>query len=932
MQLIRMDFVVFKMIYIIALSLMGLVVNSKEISEFKLPTNFKPISYRLNVTTHLENKFMFEGLIDIQITCVEVTDTIVLHSNNLKIDKKNVVVVNSNENVIPVANVSLYPRKELLYVKSTEKFKLGNEYVLTIPFSGNITDNLMGYYKSSYVDKKNNQTRWLAVTQFEPASARRAFPCFDEPAYKAKFKIILGHKKGLNSISNMKMIKEIPNPLKPDYVFDEFEESVPMSTYLVAYMVSDLVYTVSDLANMISDFSYIESDSREDEVKFRVIARKDAANQTMFALSVGSMVLKYYEDYFDEQFPLSKQDMVALPDFSAGAMENWGLVTYRETALLIDPDEGTLDDGYRVAEVIAHELAHQWFGNLVTMKWWTDLWLNEGFATYVAARGVDFLFPEWNSFQINTIQNFLDVLNFDSLQSSHPVSVEVGHPDEIAQIFDTISYTKGSFLLHMMNKFLSEDTFKQGIRSYINKHKFANAEQDDLWNSLTEEAHRQGTLDKNLTVKQIMDTWTLQTGYPILKVIRDYSADTITLSQERFLTIKSNGTDKKSCWWIPLTMTTSTKSDFNQTKAKSWLNCENNNLTIPLSKDNDWVIYNMQMAGLFRVLYDTRNWMGIVSTLNDPNEYQTIHTLNRAQLIVDSLSFSQIGDLDYRITFKLLKYLKHEKEYAPWLAALSGLSSINKLMKRSPNHKVFLNYMQRLLWPMFNKVRNITIKLNGFEEVRFKNLVIFEACRYQIKECTKQALDLFNKWMNTTDIDKNNILPAELKRVIYCQGIKNGGVDVWDFLWERYQRSNVGSEKENILLTLGCSSETWLLNRYLNWSLDNSIIRKQDAITVFYSVASSDIGFYVAKDFLYRKIASISEYYQSQGTILVEYLQIISSQMKTKKELYEIQSFVNKSSDYLKSANLTINQIFESIKINIGWISKFYHNIIMHMV
>ncbi|XP_026808314.1 aminopeptidase N-like [Rhopalosiphum maidis] len=917
MQSVRMGFVVFKMISIIALFLMGSVENSKDINELKLPTNFKPLSYRLNVTTHLEDKFMFEGVVDIQIICIEATDTIVLHSNILKIDKKNVVVTNGSENVVPVASVSFNPWKELMYVRSTVNFKTGDKYVLTIPFIGKITDGLVGYYKSSYMDKENNQTKWLAVTQFEPADARRAFPCFDEPALKAKFKIILGHKKGLTAISNMRKINESESLSNPDYVFDEFEESVPMSTYLVAYMVSDLVF--------------FESDSQDGEVKFRIIARKDTTNQTEFAKKAGSSILKYYEDYFDEKFPLSKQDMVAIPDFSAAAMENWGLVTYREIALLIDPDLAAIDNIRSVVSVIAHELAHQWFGNLVTMKWWSDIWLNEGFATYVAVYGVNFLYPKWNYIQLETVENYLSILKDDSLKSSHPLSVSAKNPNEIAQIFDTISYKKGSFLLHMMNMYLGENTFKQGIRNYINKHKFSNAEQDDLWNSLTEEAHRQETLDKNLTVKLTMDTWTLQTGYPVLKVVRDYSADTVTLSQERFLTIKSNGTDKNSCWWIPLTMTTSTEANFNQTKAKSWLNCENNNLTLPLAKDNDWVIYNVQMAGLFRVLYDTRNWMGIISTLNDPNKYKTIHTLNRVQLIDDSFSFSQNGDLDYGITFQLLKYLKHEKEYTPWMAALDGFGPINKLMKRTPNQGVFQNYMQRMLSPVYSRFRNMTTKLNDFEEIRFKNLIIAEACRYRINDCTEQAINLFSKWMNTTDPDKNNILSIELKSVIYCQAIKYGGVAEWDFLWERYQRSNVASEKVKLLSALGCSSDTWLLNRFLNWTLDSSIIRKQDTITVFYYVTNSDVGYLAAKNFLYSRFVDISNYFNNRGSAISKYIKLIGSQIKTNEELEEIKMFMIRTYYYLQDG-LSIKETVESMNINIEWMSKFYRKIVNHMI
>jgi len=408
----------------------------------------------------------------------------------------------------------------------------------------------------------------------------------------------------------------------------------------------------------------------------------------------------------------------------------------------------------------------------------------------------------------------------------------------------------------------------------------------------------------------------------------------VTLSQDRYLTIKPNGTDnKKSCWWIPITMTTSTELDFTQTKANTWLNCENNNLTIPLTEEDGWVIFNVQISGLFRVLYDTRNWMGIISTLNDPNEYEQIHTLNRVQLIEDSFSFAQIGEIDYRIAFQLMKYLNHENEYLPWMAALSGLGPINKLMKRTPNQGLFQKYMKRMLSSVYNRFRNMTVELEGYEDIRFKNLVIAEACRHRVQDCIDQALTLFKQWMQTEKPDSNNILPRELKTIIYCQAIKFGGVDEWDFLWERYQRSNVASEKAKILSALGCSSETWILNRYLNWTIgENSIVRKQDAVTVFYSVASSDIGFYVAKDFLYRKIADISEYFQPRGDRVGRYVKVIGSQMKTKEELNEIQTFVDKFSTYLKGADLTINQTIETIKINTEWTSKFYHKIVNYLI
>ncbi|XP_029341713.1 aminopeptidase N isoform X2 [Acyrthosiphon pisum] len=753
---------------------------------------------------------------------------------------------------------------------------------------------------------------WLAITYFEPLGARRAFPCWDEPGYKATFKIRLSHKKGLTSISNMKFMNQINCPSNSDYVVDEFEESPPMSTYLLVYMVSDFVYT--------------EADSENDQVKYRIICKKDLANKTEFAINLGPKALKYHEDYFDGKFPLHKQDMANIPDFPTDSMENWGLATFREGVLLIDLDVTKTVIVYDIARCITHELAHQWFGNLVTMKWWTSLWLNEGFAEYAGLRGVDFLFPESKYFQVQCVEFFLLALDFDSLQTADPLSVAIEKPDDIAPIsLYPIMFTKGPILLHMMNTVLGEKTFKQGIRNYIRKYKFSNAEQDDLWSLLTEEAHRQGTLDKNLTVKQIMDTWTFQAGYPVLNVVRDYSAGTVILSQERYLSIKSNGTDNKTCWWIPINMTTS--GDVNQTNATFWLNCENNNLTIPLANDNEWVIYNMQMTVLFRVFYDTRNWMGIICTLNDPTKYETIPTLNRVQLILDSLSFSQVGDMDYEITFQLLKYLKYEKDYTPWLAALTGWREIDYLLYRTPKHAVFQNNMRDMLSCMYSKFRNIDEKVNGYENINFKILVISRACEYQTKDCIQRVLDLFRKWMKSVDPDNNNIVPKDLKTIINCYAIQYGGADEWNFLWERFQRSNLTSEKNDMIYALGCSSIKALLLRYLNWSLDESIIPREYASAVLSPVMVNEAGFLVAKEFLYCKIADIYEYDQRQGNSLVEFVNNIASQMKTKEELKEFQSFIIKSSRYFKEPDLVINQITETINKNIEWTLKFYNKI-----
>lgn len=337
--------------------------------------------------------------------------------------------------------------------------------------------------------------------------------------------------------------------------------------------------------------------------------------------------------------------MIAIPDFSAGAMENWGLVTYREAALLFSPNISSSTSQHSVASVIAHELAHQWFGNLVTMKWWTDLWLNEGFATYVASLGVNYLHPEWNTFEEESVENTLSIFKFDSLKSSHPVSVPIGDPSEISQIFDSISYDKGSSILRMMHLFLGEDVFRWGVSNYLKKHKFGNAEQDNLWECLTEEAHKQDSLPKNVTVKQIMDAWTLQTGYPVITVNRDYKKQTAEITQVRYLAdaIRSRQ-DLDTCWWVPLSYTTKSELDFNNTQPEAWLECDVNDVSVPkiltdLPEKNEWILFNIALSGLYKVKYDEKNWNLLIEQLSGPG-HKEISAINRAQLIDDALDLA----------------------------------------------------------------------------------------------------------------------------------------------------------------------------------------------------------------------------------------------------------------------------------------------------
>ncbi|XP_013141776.1 PREDICTED: aminopeptidase N-like, partial [Papilio polytes] len=480
-----------------------------------------------------KTNYSFFGVADILLDVKKPTSKIVLHAQDYTIAEDKVVFQGAGD--VPVAtSVKINDTYNFLTITLNKELLEGTSYRVQIPFYGNLKIGLDGVYISTYVNKKNKLREYLIATQFEAISARKGFPCFDEPIYKATFKLNIGHHEEFTAVSNMPLFntttvnvledvwpwETIAKKFKKDrahFVWDQFENSVPMSTYLVAFVVSK--------------FAYVESPPELANTKFRIWARSDAIDQTAYAANLGPRVLSHFERWFNVSFPLPKQDMIAIPDFSAGAMENWGLVTYRETALLYDNQQSSFLNKERVAEVIAHELAHQWFGNLVTMKWWSDLWLNEGFATFAASVGVAATEPGWRADRSYAVDNILSVLSLDALESSHPVSVPIDNPKRISEIFDEISYRKGSTIIRMMTMFLGEHVFREAINNYLVKHSYGNAEQDDLWSELTAATQRHGGLSRNVTVKQIMDTWTTQTGYPLLTVTRDYSDNSLTISQ-----------------------------------------------------------------------------------------------------------------------------------------------------------------------------------------------------------------------------------------------------------------------------------------------------------------------------------------------------------------------------------------------------------------
>uniref|UniRef100_A0A3B4BC14 Uncharacterized protein n=1 Tax=Periophthalmus magnuspinnatus TaxID=409849 RepID=A0A3B4BC14_9GOBI len=406
----------------------------------------------------------FSGSVQIEIDVQNNTNWLVLHSKGLNITKATIFGHNLtpfSEQPLPV----LYnPPHEQLGVFSSRVLSTGHKYFLHLEFNAGLSEGFYGFYKSTYKTSAG-ETRVLASTHFEPTSARMAFPCFDEPSFKANFTVRIRRGPEFISLSNMPLVSVSTNEVNAAVFEDQFSPSVKMSTYLVAFVVCDFKSVTATTASGI---------------QVSIYAAPEKWHQTHFALEVAVKMLDFYEEYFNIQYPLPKQDLIAIPDFQSGAMENWGLTTYRETSLLFDSLTSSVSDKVWVSMVIGHELAHQWFGNLVTMEWWNDIWLNEGFARYMEFISVEATYPEFKVEEY-LLHTCFAAVGHDSLNSSRPISSAAENPTQIKEMFDTVSYDKGACVLHMIRHFLTDEVFQSGIVRYLRKYSYTNAKNQDLW-------------------------------------------------------------------------------------------------------------------------------------------------------------------------------------------------------------------------------------------------------------------------------------------------------------------------------------------------------------------------------------------------------------------------------------------------------------------
>ncbi|XP_045117616.1 aminopeptidase N-like [Portunus trituberculatus] len=884
----------------------------KDKIDVRLPRALRPLHYLVRLQPLINGNFSILGYVEVEMEVLQATSNITLHIRDIITYNDTVKVIRADDPSGPGMTIvaQQYDSELEFYVAHLkESLQPGNKYILSMHFIGLLNDIMRGFSRFSY-DRADGTKTWLAATQFQATDARRAFPCFDEPGLKATFEVHLARQTNMTSLSNMPIKETIPMEQQQGWLWDQYQTTVPMSTYLLAFV--------------ISDFGYLKATTKGD-VLFKTWAKESVLYQATYAHQVGPAILDHFAVYFNQSYPLPKLDQIAVAGFPAGAMENWGLVTYGEPVLLYDSAVSTPINKFYVVAFVAHELAHQWFGNLVTPRWWTDIWLNEGFASYIEFIGMQSVEPSWKVMELFLDLKLQSVMHNDDVQSSHPVRIEVNHPNEITQIFDRITYSKGSTIIRMMNHFLTEAVFRHGLSTYLDAFKYNNAEQDDLWRHLTEAAHEACTLPANLTVKTIMDTWTLQMGYPVIKVERSADGTSAAVSQERFLLVKDDNSDDTHDykWWVPLTYTGQDQPDFSQTQTKVWMKDSEAQLTVTsLPPKDHWVIFNLQQTGYYRVNYDDHNWNLLIQQLLA--DHRAIATVNRAQIVDDALDLARAGQLSYSVAFKVFKYLHQEKEYLPWKAAINSLTYVRNMFKLTGAYGALKNYMLDLVLPLYDVIGFDDSPDDLLQESFLRQTILNWACVLGHQPCLDTAYHLYRQWM--LQPHNESLFTPNVKSVVYCRGVEMGGEEEWNFAWSHYLKSNVASEKSRLLSAMGCTKKQWLLSRYLSMAFNGkSGIGKQDSSRVFTAVAGNEAGRTLAWSYLRTNWKRIYDYFG--GKAKPGLISTATKDFNTEQHLKEVMAFKEERGAELSAASRTIDQAIEKTKSNMAWMKRNHNTI-----
>ncbi|MBK9306724.1 MAG: M1 family metallopeptidase [Nitrospira sp.] len=780
---------------------------------YRLPRHVIPTRYDLRLEPDLKAA-TFTGKVSITLSVKQETQTILLNATDLHISFNGIEGQNGKK---IAAEVELEPALQRARISCHPPLARG-EWRLHLSFHGTLNNQLRGFYRSTYKDASGT-VQTLAATQFEATDARRAFPCWDEPDFKAVFSTTLVVDPPLTAISNTSVVSE---SIEQDKKVVRFGETINMSTYLVAFVVGQLQPT---------ELVFVG------QTPLRILTVPGKQHLTVFGQEIAVASLKFFEDYYGIPYPGDKLDLVAIPDFASGAMENFGAITFRETALLVDQRSGTHAELGRVADVVAHENAHMWFGDLVTMSWWNGLWLNEAFATLMEMLAVDAWKPEWKRWETFSVARAA-AFSVDGLVSTRPIEFPVRAPKDAEAMFDVLTYEKGASVLRMLEQYIGPNVFRDGVRQYLRTHAYDNADTKDLWTAIGAVARQ--------SVPELMNGWIFQPGFPL--VTAEVKGQTLILSQRRFTYLKQETAEE--FWHVPIQVRLMTDD---RAEEQRFLLTERE-ATMPLPRGITALLINAGGHGFYRVHHRG----ALLQQLLDHGR-DHLAPIERFNLVSDVWATTVAGIIPLGDYLTLTARFKNERDKNVWAVLLDSFSFLNRII--APDDRPFLEGLVRervgqavkdLGWDPKSGESDLVRQLRG-------DLLAALGRKGNDSATQQEAVERYRRYRNDPSAVDPNIVPALVSILAYI-----GDEARYEEFSERYRKASTPQEERRYLFSLAMFRLPELLSRTLA-KTTNGEIRTQDAPFIVAATMTNVYGRELAWEFVKTNWDEMDRLFPKQG-------------------------------------------------------------------
>jgi puromycin-sensitive aminopeptidase len=750
----------------------------------RLSSDVSPTRYWIKIEPRYDSG-TFSGRVAIALDVKKPVSEVVLNALALKVKHGSVYVENKSGarmyGIIHWDNAN-----ERLIICFSGLLGTG-KWRLHLKYQGRLDGRLNGFYTSTYKDGAGKE-QIIGSTQFEPTDARRAFPCFDEPSFKAKYNLTLVISKDQTAISNSPVVKETVLPSGKKEVV--FAETISMSTYLVAWVIGNLEATEPINVN---------------GTDIRIYHVPGKSHLTRFALKAAAFVLARYEKYFEIKYPSTKLDMIAIPNFAFGGMENFGCITYRETALLVDEKTASLAELARVGEVVHHEIAHMWFGDYVTMSWWNGLWLNEAFATFMSNKSLDEWKPEWHVWNRFCSADRANALKTDGLASTRPIEALVASASQALAMVDVITYRKGCSVMRMLEQYLGAEIFRQGIAHYMKQHALGSTETSDLWDALE--------LIAKKPVRQMMEGWIFRPGYPLITVEASEIPGAITLSQRCFKYL-AEAVDNDQIWLVPITIRAKTRDGIIETTIE--LNQRQKNIYI--GEGLEWIVVNAGSYGFYRTRYSASLASKLVK-----NVQEILSPIERFNFVNDTWACVQAGLVSSSEYIELIQMFALEKDPNVWSIIIDSLTTIYSVLPESLK-KALSQDICELARPILDELGFDEKSSDSSEIKRLRgSLVNFLGTVGGDVEVQNIVRAMYVRYKADRAAIAVDVVPAMISVVAYT-----GSTSEYNEFKLAYHAALTPQEQQRSLFALASFNDTQLLEETLAATITDEV-RSQDA-------------------------------------------------------------------------------------------------------